>query len=43
MSDRSPLSCQSENLKKALLWVADTLRAHPEKQRPAVLREAQLR
>ena len=43
MSDRSPLSCQSEILKKALLWVDDTLRAHPEKQRPAELREAQLR
>jgi hypothetical protein len=43
MSDASPLRCQSENLKKALRWVADTLRDHPEKQRPAVLREAQLR
>ena len=43
MSDRSPLSCQSENLRKALLWVADTLRDHPEKQRLTVLHEAQLR
>ena len=43
MSDRSPLSCQSENLKRALLWVADTLRDHPEKERLAVLHEAQLR
>ena len=43
MSARSPLSCQSETLKKALLWVADTLRDHPEKERLAVLHEAQLR
>ena len=40
MSDLSPLSCQSENLRKALLWVADTLRDHPEKERLTVLHEA---
>ena len=33
----------AENLKKALLWVADTLRDHPEKERLTVLHEAQLR
>ncbi|MDX9835483.1 MAG: hypothetical protein RBT36_09800 [Desulfobulbus sp.] len=43
MSDHSPLRCHSESLKKALHWVAEALHDHPEKQRLAVLREAQLR
>ena len=43
MSDESPLRCQSANLKKALHWVSDTLRDHPDKERLEVLREAELR
>lgn len=43
MSDQSPLRCKSTNLKKALLWMAETLQDHPEKKRPTVLQEAELR
>ena len=43
MSDQSPLRSQSANLKKALQWMAETLQQHPEKKRPSVLREAEIR
>lgn len=43
MSSQSPLVTKSANLKKALLWMAETLARHPERQRAVVLREAELR
>ena len=38
MSNQSPLHCKSVNLKKALIWMSETLQLHPEKKtanRPA--------
>ena len=43
MSDQASLHGKSANLKKALIWMAETLQNHPEKKRPVVLREAELR
>ena len=43
MSDQAPLNHKSANLKKALVWMAETLHDHPEKQRPVILQEAELR
>lgn len=43
MSDQIPLHPKSTNLKKALLWMGETLQANPEKQRRTVLQEAELR
>jgi hypothetical protein len=43
MSDQDPLHSKSANLKKALLWMAETLHDHPEKPRHIVLQEAELR
>ena len=43
MSDRSPLHCKSANLKKALIWMSETLQMYPEKKRQTVLQEAELR
>lgn len=43
MSDQSPVHSKSANLKKALVWMAETLQSHPEKQRRTVLQEAELR
>ncbi len=33
----------SANLKKAVLWLGETVRQHPERQRADIVREAQLR
>ncbi len=33
----------SANLKKAVLWLGETVREHPEQQRADIVREAQLR
>jgi len=43
MSDQSPAHCKSANLKKALVWMSETLQQHPGKKRPIVLQEAELR
>jgi hypothetical protein len=43
MSDQTPVSSKSANLKKALVWMAETLQNHPEKKRHTVLQEAELR
>ncbi len=43
MGEHSPLHTKSAQLKKALAWMAETLLDNPEKQRLAVLREAELR
>lgn len=43
MSNQSPAHSKSANLKKALIWMAETLQSHPEKKRQTVLQEAELR
>lgn len=43
MSDQSPLTSQSQNVKKALIWLSETLQEHPEKTRSTVLEEATIR
>ncbi|OQX05543.1 MAG: hypothetical protein BWK76_27340 [Desulfobulbaceae bacterium A2] len=43
MGKTSSIQPPATALKKALLWVGDTLREHPEKSRQNVLREAAIR
>jgi hypothetical protein len=43
MSEQSPLHNKSAKLKKALTWMTETLRDHPERKRRAVLEEAEIR
>lgn len=43
MSEQSPLHTKSTKLKKALAWMAESLNEQPEKNRRAVLQEAELR
>jgi hypothetical protein len=43
MSEQSPVHNKSAKLKKALTWMAETLRDQPEKKRLAILQEAELR
>ncbi len=43
MSEQSPLHTKSTKLKKALAWMAESLRDRPEKSRRTVLQEAELR
>lgn len=43
MSDQTPLQGKSANLKKALIWMSETLKLYPEKKRQTVLQEAELR
>jgi len=43
MSQHSPLQTKSAKLKKALTWMAETVRDHPERKRHAILAEAELR
>jgi hypothetical protein len=43
MSEQSPLHTKSTKLKKALTWMAETLRDCPEKERHTVVRQAELR
>lgn len=43
MSDQSPLNTTSAKVKKALIWVSETLQDHPQKHRLTVLHEAQVR
>jgi hypothetical protein len=40
---QSPLDNKSAKLKKALTWMAEMVRDHPQKQRITILQEAQLR
>jgi len=39
----SPVLTPSANLKKAVVWLGETMQEHPEKKREKVLQEAQLR
>ena len=43
MSQQSPLDNKSVKLKKALTWMAEIVRDHPEKKRLTILQEAELR
>lgn len=43
MTSETPLQTTSSKLKKALIWLSETLHDHPEKTRQTVLCEAQLR
>lgn len=43
MSDQSPLNTASTKVKKALIWVSETLQDQPHKLRLTVLHEAQIR
>jgi hypothetical protein len=43
MSDHSPLTTPSNNLKKAITWLAETVQDHPQRSRKDVLRAAELR
>jgi hypothetical protein len=43
MSQQSPLDNKSVKLKKALTWMAEMVRDHPEKKRLTILQEAELR
>lgn len=43
MSDQSPLTTQSNKVKKALIWLSETLQEQPEKKRSTVLEEATIR
>lgn len=43
MSNQSPLTTQSNKVKKALIWLSETLQERPEKKRSTVLEEATIR
>ena len=43
MSQQSPLDNKSVKLKKALTWMAEMVRDHPEKKRLTILQEAEFR
>ena len=43
MPSTTPLQTQSANLKKAICWLSEVTKQHPEKKRNIVLSEAELR
>jgi len=43
MGDIQSVPGLSANLKKAICWLGETVREHPERPRDAILTEAQLR
>lgn len=43
MSEQSPLHTKSTKLKKAIAWMSESLSEQPEKNRRAILQEAELR
>lgn len=43
MGDQSPLNSQPAKMKKAIQWMAETLRDQPEKERHRIIEEAELR
>ena len=43
MGDTQYVKGMSEKLKKAVCWIAEVVREHPEKKRDAIIREAELR
>jgi len=43
MSSTTPLQTQSAGLKKAICWLSEVTKQHPEKKRDIILNEAELR
>lgn len=43
MSEQSPITAQSNKVKKALIWLSETLQEHPDKKRSSILEEATIR
>ena len=43
MGDISNIQGLSANLKKAVCWISDTVKVHPEKSRKTIITEAELR
>jgi len=43
MAQTDSLMPEGEKIRKAIRWISDTLREHPEKKRQQVLLEAELR
>lgn len=43
MSEHSPLTTHSAKLKKAIVWMAETLQNQPQKARHLIIEEAELR
>ena len=43
MGDTSSVQGLSANLKKAVCWISDTVKLHPEKSRGNIITEAELR
>jgi hypothetical protein len=43
MEDTSSIRGFSANLKKAVCWIGETVREHPERSRRGILTEAELR
>ncbi|MDA8164213.1 MAG: hypothetical protein M0017_04175 [Desulfobacteraceae bacterium] len=43
MASTDELQPQGEKMRRTVLWISETLRVHPEKDRQAIIREAQIR
>ena len=43
MSEVDTLQPSGEKIRRAVLWISETVKAHPEKKRQDILREAQIR
>ena len=43
MAEIDKLQPSGEKIRRAVLWISETVKAHTEKKRPDILREAQIR
>jgi hypothetical protein len=43
MSANTPVQTQSANLKKAICWLSEAVKEHPEKKRSSIISEVELR
>lgn len=43
MADSDSTQPQGDKIRKAVRWISETLREHPEKSRAAVVKEAEVR
>jgi hypothetical protein len=43
MADTDTVQPQGDKIRKAVRWISETLRDHPEKPRAAVVKEAEIR
>ncbi|OIP49966.1 MAG: hypothetical protein COZ12_04580 [Deltaproteobacteria bacterium CG_4_10_14_3_um_filter_60_8] len=43
MTASNPIQPQGEKMRKAIRWISDTLRTHPEKTRHQAICEAEIR